>query len=362
MNENERYIRQVSLKGFGEKGQKKLATSKILIVGMGGLGCPALLYLSAAGVGQIGIADDDFVSLSNLQRQVLFTTNDVGKSKVTVARKKIKDLNPEVKIIAHDERLTNINALDIIKVYDIVIDGTDNFPSKYLINDACFLLEKPLIYGSVSKFEGQLAVFNVADKKNVKCNYRDLFPRAPDEKILNCAEEGVLGFTTGIIGTMQANEVIKLVTGIGEPLINQLLIYNSLNNKSYTLEISENRQAYQLPGNENEFRQTDYDWSCASGARIEEIDGARLRDLLYENETLFIDVREVEEMPEVDFKHERIPLSNFKNQIENIHSAKIVCFCQTGKRSVNAARMLVDHFGASKKIYNLRGGVLSLHN
>ncbi len=362
MNENERYSRQVSLKEFGETGQKKLASAKILIVGVGGLGCPALLYLAAAGTGCIGIVDDDFVSLNNLQRQVLFSPKDVGRSKVIVAKEKIMEYNPEIEIISRPERLTNKNALDVIIDYDIVIDGTDNFPSKYLINDACLLLEKPLIYGSVSRFEGQLAVFNVADKKNIKCNYRDLFPQAPDEKILSCAEEGVLGCTTGIIGTMQANEVIKLVTGIGEPLINHLLIYNSLNNKSYTLEVSENRQAYPLPCNKNEFRQTDYDWLCAADLAIEDINGAQLRDMLHENEILFIDVREFEEMPEVDFKHERIPLSQFKNRMENIHSAKIVCFCQTGKRSVNAARMLVDHFGTSKKIYNLRGGVLSLHD
>ncbi len=360
MNENERYIRQVSLKEFGEKGQKKLASAKILIVGMGGLGCPALLYLAAAGAGCIGIADDDFVSLNNLQRQVLFSTNDVGKSKVKVAKEKIKELNPEVEIISHAERLTNKNALDIIREYDIVIDGTDNFPSKYLINDACVLLDKPLVYGSVSKFEGQVAVFNVADKKNVKCNYRDLFPQAPDEKILNCAEEGVLGVTTGIIGTMQANEVIKLLTGIGEPLINQLLIFNTLNNQSYTLEITENPEAYQLPSNEDEFRQMDYDWLCGV-TDIEEIDETQLRTMLCEKETLFIDVREIEEKPEVDFKHERIPLSHFKKQIENIDSQKIVCFCQTGKRSVDAARMLAERFGESKKIYSLKGGVLSLH-
>ena len=247
MNENERYSRQVSLKEFGEKGQRKLASSKILIIGVGGLGCPALLYLAAAGVGCIGIADDDFVSLNNLQRQVLFSTKDVGKSKVLVAKEKINELNPGVEIIVHKERLANTNALDIIKEYDVVIDGTDNFPSKYLINDACALLGKPLIYGSVSKFEGQVAVFNVSDKKNIKCNYRDLFPQPPEEKILNCAEEGVLGVTTGIIGTMQANEAIKLCTGIGEPLINQLLIFNSLNNQSYIVEISENKTAYKLP-------------------------------------------------------------------------------------------------------------------
>jgi len=362
MKDNERYSRQVSLKELGETGQKKLASAKILIVGAGGLGCPALLFLAAAGVGCIGIADDDLVSLSNLQRQVLFSSKDVGKSKVFVATEKIKELNPYVKVISHPERLTTENALDVIKDYDIVIDGTDNFPSKYLINDACVLLGKTLICGSVSKFEGQVAVFNVADKKNVKCNYRDLFPQPPEEKILNCAEEGVLGVTTGIIGTMQANEAIKLLTGIGEPLINQLLIFNSLNNHSYILEITENNESYQLPSNESEFRQTDYDWVCALATGIEEIDATQLRTIIEENETLFIDVREVEEMPEVNFKHQRIPLSDFRNQIENISADKIVCFCQTGKRSLDAARILFEKFGETKKVYSLKNGVLSLHD
>jgi adenylyltransferase/sulfurtransferase len=251
--------------------------------------------------------------------------------------------------------------LDIIKEYDVVIDGTDNFPSKYLINDACVLLEKPLVYGSVSKFEGQVAVFNVSDKKNIKCNYRDLFPQPPEEKILNCAEEGVLGVTTGIIGTMQANEAIKLCSGMGEPLINQLLIFNSLNNQSYILEISENGGAYRLPATGDEFRETDYDWLCLS-ANVEIIDRTQLQKMIHENDTLLIDVREVEEKPEVNFKHQRIPLSDFENQIENISADKIVCFCQTGKRSLDAARILIEKFGQAKKVYSLKDGVLSLHD
>ncbi len=360
MSENERYRRQVSLKEFGEKGQRKLASAKIFIAGVGGLGCPALLYLAAAGVGCIGIADADYVSLNNLQRQILFSTKDIGKSKVLVAKEKIKELNPEVEIIVHEERLTNTNAFDIIRGYDLVIDGTDNFPSKYLINDACVLLNKPLVYGSVSKFEGQVAVFNVSDKQNVKCNYRDLFPQSPAEKVLSCAEEGVLGFTTGIIGTTQAIEAIKLLTGIGEPLVNQLLIFNSLNNQSYVVEISENRNAYHLPLDENEFRQTDYDWWCAP-ANVEVIDGTQLQKMISENDTLIIDVREVEEIPHVEFRHERIPLSDFQNQIENISAEKIVCFCQTGKRSMDAARILVEKYGETKKVYSLKDGVLSLH-
>jgi molybdopterin/thiamine biosynthesis adenylyltransferase/rhodanese-related sulfurtransferase len=362
MNENERYSRQITLKGFGENGQNKLSVAKVLIAGVGGLGCPALLYLAASGVGCIGIVDDDFVSLNNLHRQVLFSTEDVGKPKVQVAEKKIKESNPEVKIISYQEKLTNENALEIISKYDIVLDGTDNFPSKYLINDACVLLDKPLIYGSVSKFEGQLSIFNVADKKNVKCNYRDLFPQPPDEKILNCSEEGVLGVLTGIIGTMQANEAIKLLTGIGDPLINSLLIFNSQNNQSYTLEITENKEAYHLPSNENEFKQTNYDWLCKPDIKIEEIDDKQFRKMLNEDAVLFIDVREVEEKPMMNFNHKKMPLSRFQKEIENITENKIVFFCQTGKRSLDAAKILLDQFGETKKVYSLKGGVLSLQN
>ncbi|HSN08322.1 MAG TPA: HesA/MoeB/ThiF family protein [Hanamia sp.] len=362
MNGNERYRRQITLKGFGENGQHKLAGSKILIAGIGGLGCPALLYLATSGVGCIGIADDDFVALSNLPRQVLFSPEDVGKSKVQVAEKKIKEMNPDVEIISYQDRLTNENALEIISKYDIVLDGTDNFPSKYLINDACVLLNKPLVYGSVSKFEGQVAVFNVTDKKNVKCNYRDLFPQVPDEKILNCAEEGVLGFTTGIIGTMQANETIKLLTGIGEPLINRLLIFNSLNNQSYTIEVTQNKSAYNLPSNEEEFKETNYDWLCIPDKKINVINNKEFREMLDEKEVLFVDVREVDEKPEVNFHHKKIPLSNFQNEIENISENKIVFFCQTGKRSIDAAKMLLDQYGETKKVYSLNGGVLSLQD
>jgi adenylyltransferase/sulfurtransferase len=360
MNENERYRRQITLKGFGETGQRKLAASKILIAGIGGLGCPALLYLAASGAGLIGIADDDFVALSNLPRQVLFSAEDVGQLKAEVAKKKINKLNPDVQIIAYPQRLTNENAIDILGKYDVIIDGTDNFPSKYLLNDACILLNKPMVYGSVSKFEGQVAVFNVADKKNVKCNYRDLFPQPPAEEILNCSEEGVLGVVTGIIGAMQANEAIKLLTGTGVPLINRLLIFNSLNNQSYTIEVTENKEAYRVPSTENEFKETNYDWVCSPDTRIKVITPKVFLEMLDEKEVLFVDVREPGEKPEVDFHHKKMPLSDFQNEIMNISENKIVLFCQTGKRSLDAAQMLLDQYGATKKVYSLNGGVLSL--
>jgi adenylyltransferase/sulfurtransferase len=243
MKENilyERYQRQIILKGFGEEGQQKLLQAKVLVIGAGGLGCPALQYLAAAGVGTIGIVDDDVISLSNLHRQVLYTPDDIDHPKVEVAASKLRQLNPDVNIYPYRIRLEKSNAFEIIRQYDLLIDGTDNFASRYMINDACFLLNKPLIYGAVSQYEGEVAVFSphflMGSTRGV--NYRDLFPNPPkDGEVLNCAEAGVLGVLPGIIGTMQAAEAIKLITGIGTPLMNKLLTYNVLSQEIYEVSL-----------------------------------------------------------------------------------------------------------------------------
>jgi sulfur-carrier protein adenylyltransferase/sulfurtransferase len=360
MNDNERYQRQISLKEFGERGQQKLLSAKVFVAGVGGLGCPALLYLAAAGIGTIGFADDDVVSLSNLHRQVLFSMEDIGMPKVQVAEKKLKQLNSHVTFISYPFKLTNQNVLNILREYDVIIDGTDNFAVKYLLNDACVLLDKPLIYGSVSKFEGQVAILNVSDEKNVKCNYRDLFAHPPTDEIPNCAEDGVLGVVTGIIGTMQANEAIKLITGIGEPLINRLMIYNSLNSETYIVKISENKDAYILPVNEEGFIKMNYDLLCETDQNVEIIDSEIFRQMLTENNTAFIDVREKDEKPDVDFFHKKIPFSQFENEFKNIDENRIVLFCQTGKRSLKAAQILLNDNEKTKKVYSLKDGILSL--
>ncbi|MES1225909.1 MAG: HesA/MoeB/ThiF family protein, partial [Bacteroidota bacterium] len=209
----ERYNRQILLKEFGAAGQQKLLQSKVLMIGAGGLGCAALLYLTAAGIGTIGIIDDDVVALHNLHRQPLYTVNDIGFSKAQRAASGLRQLNPDILIEAFNERLTVENALTLLSNYDVIIDGTDNFSSRYLINDACVLLGKPLVYGAVSKFEGQIAIFNCwLNGKEAPVNYRDLFPQPPAHgAIANCAEAGVLGALPGIIGNMQANETIKLI-------------------------------------------------------------------------------------------------------------------------------------------------------
>ncbi|MFI5188300.1 MAG: ThiF family adenylyltransferase [Chitinophagales bacterium] len=358
----ERYQRQMILKEFGEAGQQKLFQAKIIVIGAGGLGCAVLQYMAAAGAGTIGIADHDTVALNNLQRQVLYTVNDIGGSKAKKAASRIQELNPDIEIIPYPIRLTPQNTLAILEMFDIAIDGTDNFSTRYMINDACVLLNKPLVYGAVSKYEGQVAIFNYRkNEEEPAVNYRDLFPQPPkDDEVLNCEEAGVLGILPGIIGTMMANETIKIITGIGEPLINQLLTYNSLNNHVYLVSLSARKEThYLVPENEAAFMQTDYDWLCASSLRKFEIDIENFNTLLRSGDIAVIDVRELDEIPLVnEFSCEKIPLSQLKENLAEINNNTIIFFCQTGKRSLEAAQWLFDIFGETKKIYSLRGGIL----
>src|SRR4026208_639604 len=293
----ERYHRQIILPEFGEQGQQKLISAKVLVIGAGGLGCPALQYLTAAGVGTIGIVDDDVVALNNLHRQVLYSVNDIGLSKAERAADILRQLNPTIKISAYNERLTTQNTLTLFDEFDIIIDGTDNFSTRYMINDACVLLNKPLVYGAISQFEGQVSVFNhqPLNESNKAVNYRDLFPDPPkDGEVLNCAEAGVLGVLPGIIGTMMANETIKLITGIGEPLINQLLTYNALNNQVYILNLSARKETRSLiPKNKKEFLQIDYEWLCASPVQQAEVDSDIFNGMVAKGNIDVIDVREL---------------------------------------------------------------------
>jgi len=359
----ERYHRQIILPEFGEEGQQKLLKAKILVIGAGGLGCPALQYLSAAGIGTIGIVDDDVVALNNLHRQVLYSVNDIGLSKAKRAAHILQQLNPEIKIISYNERLATQNALTLIDDFDIIIDGTDNFSTRYMINDACVLLNKPLVYGAISQFEGQVSVFNRQPLmgSNEAVNYRDLFPDPPkDGEVLNCAEAGVLGVLPGIIGTMMANETIKLITGIGEPLINQLLTYNALNNQVYILNLSARKETRSLiPKNKKEFLQIDYEWLCASPVQQAEVDSDIFNGMVVKGNIDVIDVRELHEMPAVnEFNHIRIPLAQLADNTSLIKSNTVIAFCQSGKRSLQAAKILSGIFGDSKKIYSLRGGIV----
>jgi len=358
----ERYHRQVILPEFGKEGQLKLLQAKVLVVGAGGLGCPVLQYLTAAGVGTVGIVDDDVVALNNLHRQVLYSVNDIGLSKAERAAHILQQLNPEINILSCNERLSTRNAFTILEDYDVIVDGTDNFSTRYMINDACVLLNKPLVYGAISQFEGQVAVFNYRQSENDEAvNYRDLFPHPPKEnEVLNCAEAGVLGVLPGIIGSMMANETIKIITGIGEPLTNQLLMYNALTSQVYQLGLSARKDTRLLiPNDEAAFLKTDYEWLCSAQPADCEIDAGTFNNLLSKEKIQVIDVRELSELPEVnEFAHIKIPLATLSENLSLINSDTVVAFCQTGKRSLQAARILSGIFGDRKKIYSLRGGIL----
>lgn len=357
----ERYQRQLLLPGLGYEGQQQLQNARVLVMGAGGLGCPVLQYLAAAGVGTLGIVDFDTVDLSNLHRQLLYNTNDIGKLKVECAKDALLKQNPLTHINIYPVRLSNQNILEIIETYDLVIDGTDNFATRYLISDASEILDKPLIYGAVSRFEGQVAVFNVRDNDNNKTSYRDLFPVPPKEnEIPNCAEGGVLGVLPGIIGTLQATEAIKLITGIGHPLVNQLMIYRALDSQFYTISITPD--PLRLPVSKALFYATDYIQLCtAQNGFTDEISKEDLHQMLPDNNILLIDVREYGEMPPIEgYNFVRIPLSELR-QNPQLPAAQetIITICQSGNRSLIAAEILKKHF-TSKNIYSLRGGVNEL--
>jgi adenylyltransferase/sulfurtransferase len=360
---HKRYQRQVTLKGFGVTAQNALLQAKVLVIGAGGLGCPVLQYLTAAGVGCIGIVDDDVVSITNLHRQVLYDTNDIGKSKVTVAATKLGLLNPDVELTEYKIYLDKNNCLSIIENYNVIIDCTDNFSSRYMINDACVLKRKPLVFAAVNRFEGQVAVFNVIEKaKKPSANYRDLFPNQPmNDEVMNCAEAGVLGVLPGIIGSMQANEVIKLITGIGEPLINQLLTYNALSNQVSVFKYEQNAQSVSiLPKNEKDFLSINYEDECAT-ANSFEIDAEKFDEMILEKHVKFIDVREPQELSLVtEFEHIKIPLGELKNKLSELADEdNIVFFCQSGIRSLQAAAIANKEFSNKSKIFSLKGGIIA---
>ena len=360
-NKYQRYQRQISLDEFGITAQERLFQAKVLVVGAGGLGCPALQYLSAAGVGTIGVVDFDLVELTNLQRQTLYSVEDIGKPKAQTAADKLKAFNPEIQVNVYNIKLEPANALELLSDYDVVIDGTDNFATRYLVNDACVLLNKPLVYGAVLRFEGQVGVFNMADKvTNIKTNYRDLFPVPPDPASApSCTEAGVLGVLPGIIGTMQATEAIKIITGIGKTLCNTIVSYNALTNLFYDFMISPAKEINSsIPENESAFRKFNYEWFCGLHEEHPEITAADFDILRVHEKIDIIDVREMGELPVVDeFFFTQIPLSKFEEAINDISTKnKMVVFCQTGKRSLAAIKLLNEKFPKCLA-YSLKGGI-----
>lgn len=347
--EKERYSRHLILDQFGLEGQQKLKGSSVLVVGAGGLGCPCLLYLVAAGIGHIGIADDDFVSLSNLQRQVLYATDDIGKPKSVVACQKLLKRNPSVKITTFQTRITKDNALEILKDYDVIIDGSDNFPTRYLLNDTCVILNKPLIYGALFKFEGQVSTFNYKGGPTYRC----LFPQSPAKgEMPGCGEVGVLGVLPGIIGTWQATEAIKVIAGIGEPLSGKLLIINLLSNEISTIKFS------LVEGNRKMETLGDYSVECTK--ETDEIDSKTFLDLLKQGTIELIDVREEYEFEKYNIGGINIPLSELEERINEIKPDQItVCVCSTGNRSEKAVKIIKNYFNTSVS-YHLKEGLQAL--
>ena len=365
-----RYSRHIIIPEFNIEGQRKLKAAKVLVIGSGGLGSPVLLYLAAAGVGHIGIVDFDVVDDSNLQRQVLFTVEDVGNSKAETAKKRLLALNPYIKITVHNTKLTSENALDILKDYDVIADGTDNFATRYLVNDASVLLGKPNVYASIFRFEGQVSVFNWRDTEgNLGPNYRDLFPEPPPAELVpNCSEGGVIGVLPGIIGSLQALEVIKIISGVGEPLSGRLFLFDAATFQTRTLKVKPSKFNPLTGENPTQTTLIDYEEFCnvdlgfaeEKTKEVKEIDVQTLKTWS-DNKLDFqlIDVREPYEYEIVNLAGELIPLGQVEAAFDKIaRNKKVIIHCRSGKRSADAIRKLEDAFGFDN-LYNLKGGVLA---
>lgn len=360
----DRFERQTKLRGFGITGQERLRNSSVLIVGAGGLGCPALLYLSAMGIGRIGIADGDTVDVSNLSRQVLYGESDKGQKKVFSVKRNIESKYSDIQVEVFPEYLSNSNALDLISRYDVVIDGTDNFSVRYMINDACNILNKPYVYGAIYEYEGQVSIFNVDPGEESSIQYRDLFPTPPDPtKIPTCEESGVLGILPGIIGNIQAAETIKYLSGIGSLLYGKLLCYNLLTQQFYEMNITR-RGCSQLlvPHNREEFLNYDYSFSCMN-ENVVDWDTAREIKNLHPDLSVFVDVREADELPKIEnLSLFSLPLSSIYQKMQNLNQSKnILVFCQSGVRSRKAVSILKRQF-PEKNIYSIEGGLMNQHS
>ncbi|HTD93777.1 MAG TPA: molybdopterin-synthase adenylyltransferase MoeB [Chitinophagaceae bacterium] len=359
-----RYNRHIIIDGFGLEAQTKLKQSKVLIIGSGGLGSPALLYLAAAGVGTIGIVDFDVVDDSNLQRQVIFGVDEIGIPKVVAAKKRLKALNPFIEVKIYNTQLTSQNALELFSEYDVIADGTDNFPTRYLVNDASVLAGKPNVYASIFQFEGQVSVFNHRDAQGEPGpNYRDLYPTPPPPGLVpNCAEGGVLGVLPGIIGSLQALEVIKIITGVGDTLSGRFFTFDALTFETRTFNIKRNK-ANPLNGeNPTITALIDYEQFCGVKAverPVKEISASQLYDWQVKGEPFqLIDVREQSEYDLVNIGGELIPLGTIGENADRVaRDRKVVVHCKMGGRSAKAIRELEEKFGFDN-LYNLKGGIL----
>jgi molybdopterin/thiamine biosynthesis adenylyltransferase/rhodanese-related sulfurtransferase len=359
-----RYSRHLIMPEVGMDGQLKLKQAKVLCIGTGGLGAPLGLYLAAAGVGRIGLVDFDSVDLTNLQRQVLFGTTDVGRPKIEVAGDRLRNLNPEIQIDTWETRLTSENALDLFTDYDIIVDGTDNFPTRYLVNDACVLLGKPNVYGSIFRFEGQITIFGAPGGPCYRC----LYPEPPPPGLVpSCAEGGVLGVLPGIVGTIQAAETLKLILGKGQSLIGRLLLFDAMGMKFRELKLRRNAECPVCGDHPTVTRLIDYDQFCGirgeeapvSPTTVAEITPRELKARLDRGDDLYIlDVREPHEYQICNIGGHLIPLGEISHRVHELDSSReIVAHCRSGKRSAEAAEFLRK--AGFRKIWNLKGGILA---
>ncbi|MBS1531202.1 MAG: HesA/MoeB/ThiF family protein [Bacteroidetes bacterium] len=335
-----RYNCQIALPGFGEKAQKLLQQAKVLVVGAGGLGCPALQYLAAAGVGTIGIADYDTVSVSNLHRQVLYNPSDAGQRKAEIASECLRKQNPGIKITTHVLKITSDNVLGILQQYDIVVDGTDNFETRYLLNDAAVLLKKPLAYGAIYQYEGQVALWNVKNENGgYSPNYRDLYPEVNASQVPNCAEGGVIPTLAGIIGCIQANEVIKYITGTGELLKGKVLVFDAQTLQSRVIKIGEVTKT-----NINKLHAT---------ISVQTIAFEELKSGSYE----LIDVRTLQERDLSDIGGKHIPLDEIEENLDYFNQGPPkVLYCATGSRSAEAVKIIKLKYPEAQ-VYSLENGI-----
>lgn len=368
--EVKRYSRHLIMPEVGMEGQKKLKAATVLLIGAGGLGSPLAMYLAAAGIGRIGLVDYDVVDYTNLQRQIIHGTKDVGRPKLDSARERILDINPHVRVDTYDVPLTSANALEIFEPYDIIIDGTDNFPTRYLTNDACVLLGKPNVYGSIFRFEGQASVFYAEEGPCYRC----LFPEPPPPGLVpSCAEGGVLGILPGTIGAIQATEAVKLILGAGESLVGRLLLYDALNMSFEQVRLRKNPNCPVCGENPTVTELIDYEQFCgmpahdrslyqtsANGDAVPGITPRELKARLAAGEELFIlDVREPHEWDISNLSHlgaVLIPKGDVVNRMGELDTAReMIVHCRTGVRSADVIRELQQH--GFKKMRNLEGGI-----
>ena len=359
-----RYSRHLIMPEIGMEGQLKLKRAKVLLVGTGGLGAPLGLYLAAAGVGRIGVVDFDKVDFTNLQRQIMFGTSDVGRPKIEAAGERLGNLNPEIRLDRYETALTSENALELFKDFDVIVDGTDNFPTRYLVNDACILLGKPNVYGSIFRFEGQATVFGMLEGPCYRC----LYPEPPPPGLVpSCAEGGVLGVLPGIVGSIQAMETIKLIIGRGENLIGRLLLFDALGMNFRELRLRKNPNCPMCGEHRTIHKLIDYYEFCgvrgeeapAPDVQVPEITPRELKSRLDRGDDLFIlDVREPHEFQICNLNGQLIPLGDLPRRVHELDSSReIVAHCRSGKRSAEAVDFLRK--AGFRKILNLKGGILA---